>query len=390
MAAILASDQSVTAAAGDPAAGDPGAGRRAATLLRVAQDELVRETVRRLYGREEDGDPAAVAGRAACERDLGHHVRFLVLALEAGTAEPFAAYLVWLRQVLESRGIDAASLAASAEILGEVAGARLAGAEADAVGRVIQAGILALDRSPQAGESPQAGDDDQGQRTLPCSASYLEALLRGDRRHALAVCREARAAGLSPLKVAVGVVQPALYRIGDLWQANRIGIAQEHLATAISQHVLAALTMEEEGLPPHGGSCVLACVAGNRHGLGLRMVADGLELAGWRVRYLGADTPGTALLRELEREPAEVLALSASLPEHVADLRELVAECRTRLGRACPRILVGGLILNRLGTDRTRHLVAADLVAADALEAVELLAAHSLPPASALPLPART
>ena len=34
------------------------------------------------------------------------------------------------------------------------------------------------------------------------------------------------------------VIQPALCRIGELWQANWVSVAQEHMATAIVQPVM--------------------------------------------------------------------------------------------------------------------------------------------------------
>ena len=43
---------------------------------------------------------------------------------------------------------------------------------------------------------------------------------------------------------------------------------------------------------------LLACVAGNHHAVGLRMVADAFQLAGWDVQYLGANVPTAALVRQ--------------------------------------------------------------------------------------------
>lgn len=83
--------------------------------------------------------------------------------------------------------------------------------------------------------------------------AYLKAQLAGNRREALRLVFERgldRGATLCQLQL--DVVQSAQQEIGRLWQENRISIAQEHMATAISQYVLAHLYQrahpEPEGL----------------------------------------------------------------------------------------------------------------------------------------------
>src|SRR3712207_4670693 len=65
---------------------------------------------------------------------------------------------------------------------------------------------------------------------------YLEALLAGDRNAAVrAALDDGVARGLTVPDLYVGVIQPAQHRIGELWQENRLTVAHEHVATAISQ-----------------------------------------------------------------------------------------------------------------------------------------------------------
>ena len=71
--------------------------------------------------------------------------------------------------------------------------------------------------------------------------AYLEALRAGDRRRAFGVVDGARAAGLDLGAIYMEVFQPALREIGRLWQENAITVADEHLATAITQAAMARL-----------------------------------------------------------------------------------------------------------------------------------------------------
>ena len=87
-------------------------------------------------------------------------------------------------------------------------------------------------------------------------------------------------------------------RIGRLWEANAITVADEHLATAISQSVLVKLFDRLTVARPRSRERVLlAAVEGQHHVLGLRMIADVMEGAGFDVLYLGADVPVDALRR---------------------------------------------------------------------------------------------
>lgn len=180
----------------------------------------------------------------------------------------------------------------------------------------------------------------------PESLIFTEALLAGDRFGARNVVNAKLDAGVDLIDVQVSVMQPALYEVGQRWQRHQISVAQEHLATAICQTLLAGALLRVEPAPHHGRRALFACVAGNFHCLGLRMVADAFDLAGWDSAYLGADVPTLALLREIESSRPDVVGLSVSLSQQVKAVRELIRLCRLNLGEQCPPILVGGLAMN--------------------------------------------
>ena len=126
------------------------------------------------------------------------------------------------------------------------------------------------------------------------AARYLEALLAGDRDAAVRTAfDDGVARGLSVPDLYVGVIQTAQHRIGELWQANRLTVAHEHVATAISQLVMALAYPVLPRQPRNGKPALVACVDDELHDLGARMVADFFEMAGFDVRYLGANLPGT-------------------------------------------------------------------------------------------------
>ena len=71
--------------------------------------------------------------------------------------------------------------------------------------------------------------------------SYLAAIRAGERRRAFALVDQACAAGVGLRTLYLDVFQPALREIGRLWQENEITVAEEHLATAITEIAMARL-----------------------------------------------------------------------------------------------------------------------------------------------------
>lgn len=204
---------------------------------------------------------------------------------------------------------------------------------------------------------------------------YLDALRAGDRRHALTVVEDARAAGLGLPALYLDVFQPALREIGRLWQENEITVAEEHLATAITQiamgHLYADFCMATSR---NGWTLLAACAERERHEVGLRMICDLLELEGWDATYLGAAVPQDSLVAIVLRDRPDVLALSVSIAPHLPQLRTLIEAVRSATGEAVPYILVGGRPF--LDDETLARRVGADAMARDPSAAVERLRAR--------------
>lgn len=205
--------------------------------------------------------------------------------------------------------------------------------------------------------------------------AYLEAVVAGSRARATGVIGDARAAGLDIRGVYMEIFQPALREVGRLWQESRITVADEHLATAITQSLMAQLYAELfEAAEAPERTLIAACVDVERHEVGLRMVCDLLEMAGWDTTYLGSTVPATALVDMVEERRPDAVALSVSLDPHLSNLKRTVAGIRSRLGASAPVIMVGG---RPFLADPTRGGdVGADIVAMDAAEAVARLQEH--------------
>jgi DNA-binding transcriptional MerR regulator len=145
--------------------------------------------------------------------------------------------------------------------------------------------------------------------------------------------------GTLPLRRALGdVVAPLLERIGAAWESGEISPAQEHLLTAKLRSRLEQLLADDRGGNVRG-TAVLACAPGERHDLGLLMLAVLLRGDGWRVEYLGADTPAKDAFALAGAVGADLVCITVAVEESATRLR---AEVGGRAPPGGPPVAVGG------------------------------------------------
>ena len=165
------------------------------------------------------------------------------------------------------------------------------------------------------------------------------------------------------------VIYPLLRELGDAWECGEIDVAHEHFASNIVQRRLTALLPADDE-PEGAAHALLACAPGEHHVLGLIGLAVGLRRRGWRVTYLGADTPILTIARtaRLVQPAAVVLAatLAHCLPQHTTELRRLADE---------HLLLLAGAGANARAAER----IGGRYIDADPVEAAALIAGYSLP-----------
>ncbi len=169
---------------------------------------------------------------------------------------------------------------------------------------------------------------------------YLGFLLAGDQNNCSGIVSQLLHDGIPIRQLYIELLQRSLYEVGVLWEQNRISVAREHLATAITESLLNLIYPRIFADEHCGRTAVVACIANEQHLLGARMVADIMELNGWNSHFLGANTPVTELLALVTKTQPDLLALSLSLHSNLPSLLAAV----TLVRRSFPDlpIIVGG------------------------------------------------
>lgn len=282
------------------------------------------------------GDRFGDSAFRSWKEHLVGRVRDLAASLSAGEPQLFVTEVVWSRRAFEAREVPLADLTNSLAALRAALAEELPPDVALGACEVVEMALAELEKQSRSGEDRLRANSETGRLAL----RYLERTLEGHSREAIDLVLEAVDQGLSVRDAYLEVLAPAQRETGRLWHVNQLGVAQEHLISETSHTLMTLLSRRQRPAPANGKVVITAAVPGNAHDLGLRIVADFFEHAGWRVIHLGADVPAEDLLGAIQAFEADLLALSASLPAQIPEMITSVRQVRDKAPKV--RILVGG------------------------------------------------
>lgn len=293
-------------------------------------------------------------------------VRLLQLAasVEFDRAALIEHAAAWYKVAFHHRGVHPEYLPASLQAMQMVLGEELPPAPAAIARRHLQCAIDAIARAPV--ELPSALDTQALHGRF--AAEFLMAILEGRGEEALDGLRAAIDGGLGLADAQDLVLAPVQREAGRMWLMAEIPIADEHYGSTIVERALGLL---QERLPrPAADAPVIATmgVAGNLHDLGIRMVAQRLQAAGYRVLHLGGNLPAADLEWAFAERRIDLVAMSATMALHLHELAGAIATLR-RFTHARVPVLVGGEPFRQVADLGAR--VGADAAAGDAKGAVE-------------------
>jgi methanogenic corrinoid protein MtbC1 len=178
---------------------------------------------------------------------------------------------------------------------------------------------------------------------------YLNALLSGNLNECSNIVKMKLQNGIPIKSLYEDVIKKALYEIGELWEFNKISITTEHMATSITESVLNEVFEKIISENRVEKNAIVACVETELHQVGIKMVADILEMNGWGTRFLGANMTVGRLISEAKEIHAELFALSLSIYFNVPVLERMIKEIRLDFPQT--PIVVGGQAFRHGGED---------------------------------------
>jgi methanogenic corrinoid protein MtbC1 len=179
------------------------------------------------------------------------------------------------------------------------------------------------------------------------SNSILKPLLTGDRKTCSDIIKDMVEASVPVKEIYEELLRPALYQIGELWEQNKISVATEHLASAIVESLLNEIYLNLKISKKTEKTAVISCIENEHHQIGARMVSDFFELQGWKVLFLGANTPKKDLLEYLQIINPNVVCISLSIYFHLPVLLSAIEDIKSEFYEL--PLLVGGQAFTRGG-----------------------------------------
>jgi methanogenic corrinoid protein MtbC1 len=144
-------------------------------------------------------------------------------------------------------------------------------------------------------------------------SQYLTALLKGDRQACARIVQSLIDSDIEIKVLYRELFEKTLYEVGHLWETNKISVAREHLATAITERLMSMAYPYLFRKKPISKKVIISCAVNEYHQIGGKMVADIFEMNGWDSYFLGTRTPTGQMLSFIEAIQPDLLGLSLSI-----------------------------------------------------------------------------
>lgn len=172
------------------------------------------------------------------------------------------------------------------------------------------------------------------------SKKLVDRLLNNDYSGCEDVIDEALRDQLQAGEIYSHIISDSMIKIGTLWHEGKVTIAHEHLATQMTASIVDMVADKFPKLPPNGLKAIIATTSGETHWMGAKVFSKLLELEGWRVHYLGYDTPQTDLTSYSNDQKADIVVISIVRDSYIMGTIEAIHSLQKL--PAPPVILVGG------------------------------------------------
>jgi len=307
--------------------------------------DLAHQIVERQYELQPEFLRYGDHGRKLALEDAGYHLDYLFTSLVHKSPALFHAYLNWAESLFHHLSLPKGSLRCFYT------------AATDVLSRHVQAGNLSTDQFHQLTGAIDRGFDIAHTKSLnPVSSirtdnplkeeleAFTRFLVESDRHSAAHLVQDLLKKGTDPKEIYRHLFHPFQIELGNLWQQNKITVAQEHFATASTQFIM-SLLYEKILTTPKGNRVLLGtCVSGELHEMGIRMVCDYLECCGWNTYFLGSNMPTRGILDMVVDKNPDIIAISCTMTYHIPKVVSLIEQLRKEDIKNS--VLVGGYPFN--------------------------------------------
>lgn len=176
--------------------------------------------------------------------------------------------------------------------------------------------------------------------------SFREAAIQGKNISVEEILVQGEALGLKDIDLCVGIIQPILYEIGELWKKGMVTVAHEHIFTEFAEHLVRRMSQR---LSAKLGSVenprpdvLLVCADGNYHTVGVRMIDMAIRELGLKTQVITPGLPVHEIIALLNLQRPRILGISLSLIEQVEQVIEIANVVQNNNNLLGTKIIIGG------------------------------------------------
>lgn len=172
---------------------------------------------------------------------------------------------------------------------------------------------------------------------------YYNSLIDGDKAACAQIVTGLIDEGIEIKDLYLNLFQRSMYQIGEMWEHNKSSVAEEHIATKITESLLNLAYPKVSKIKKNGKSVLITCVDKEFHEIGPRMVADFFELYGWTAYFLGANTPKADLLDIIDKKKPDIVGISNNFYINVLRLLRILEDLKAQFPDQ--KVIIGGQAL---------------------------------------------
>jgi MerR family transcriptional regulator, light-induced transcriptional regulator len=156
------------------------------------------------------------------------------------------------------------------------------------------------------------------------------------------------------------LLKPVMYRIGDLWEQQKLDVATEHASTntaislikVINERITARIRMSGISFQ---NKTVICTPDGELHGLACNMIESLLLSKGFKVFNISTSIPAEYIMDYMRDLQPDIIFISITLVENIKPAERLIQKIHQKYNNRLP-IIVGGSAFNMIDQNQENRI----------------------------------
>jgi len=178
---------------------------------------------------------------------------------------------------------------------------------------------------------------------------YLNSLLDGNKKQCCQIVNSLIESNASLRDIFINLFQRSMYRVGQMWENDRCSIADEHIATKITEGLIDYVVSQFSTDKNINKTVLVTCIDKEFHELGARMVAGYIEALGYKVFFIGSNTPQNEVIKAIKEKQPDIVGVSNNFYINFTRLVNLLNKINSNYPEL--QVIVGGQVLSEGADD---------------------------------------